>query len=83
MASQSAMEDFSNADKEKLITDAVFYVLSQEQKRPIFKKGDVMKAIGLTGRNAGIQEQIWNQARKELLVTFGYQMAETSDRKGM
>eukprot|EP00093_Oithona_nana_P008562 08562.XXX_56138_59555_1 [CDS] Oithona nana genome sequencing. len=82
MASQSAMEDFSNADKEKLITDAVFYVLSQEQKRPIFKKGDVMKAIGLTGRNAGIQDQIWNQARKELLVTFGYQMAETSDRKG-
>ena len=44
MASQR--EDYNESDRKKLVTDAVFYILSQEQKRPIFKKADVMKAIG-------------------------------------
>ena len=82
MASQSTMADFSQADKDKLITDVVFYILSQEQKRPIFKRSEIMKAIGLTGRNAGIQEEIWKESKRELLETFGYEMATTSDKKG-
>merc|ERR1712141_515076 len=82
MASQSTMADFSQADKDKLITDVVFYILSQEQKRPIFKRSEIMKAIGLTGRNTGIQEEIWKESKRELLETFGYEMATTSDKKG-
>ena len=80
MASQR--EDYNESDRKKLVTDAVFFILSQEQKRPIFKKADVMKAIGLTGRSAAIQDQIWKSSRSELLETFGYKMVETSDKKG-
>ena len=65
--------------QDKLINDVVFYILSQEQKQPIFKKGDIMKAFGLTGRNAAI---IWEEAKKELYYTFGYEMEATSGKKG-
>jgi hypothetical protein len=47
--------DLNDDDKKKLVADAVFYILAQEQKRPSFKKADIMKAIGLTGRSKDLQ----------------------------
>ena len=32
-------------DKKRLVADAVFYVLVQEQKRTVHKKGEILKVI--------------------------------------
>ena len=35
--------ELNEEDKKRLVADAVFYVLVQEQKRAVHKKGDILK----------------------------------------
>lgn len=73
--------DFNEEDRKKLVSDAVFYFLVQEQKRPLFKRPDVLKAIGLTGRSKELQDDVWIRAVRHLKDTFGYKLAELSEKK--
>ena len=41
--SKTMRAELSEDDKKRLVADAVFYVLVQEQKRSIHKKGDILK----------------------------------------
>ena len=68
--------DLNEEDRKKLVTDAVFYIVTQEKKRPMFKKPDVFRAIGLTGRSKDLQDAIWIQAYKDVKDVFGYELKE-------
>ena len=37
--------ELNEDDKKRLVADAVFYVLVQEQKRAVHKKGEILKVI--------------------------------------
>ncbi len=81
--SQTALHlDLDDDDKKKLVGDAVFYILTQEQKRPVFKKADILKAIGLQTRAAEVRNEIWEGIRKTLHRTLGLQFKELNDVKG-
>ena len=40
---KSLRAELNEDDKKRLVADAVFYVLVQEQKRSVHKKGDILK----------------------------------------
>lgn len=65
-----------------LVSDAVFFILAQEQKHPAFKKADIFKNIGLTGRSKDLQDRSWTKVIHELKDVFGYDMIESESRKG-
>ncbi len=50
--------DFSEQDRRKLVSDVVFFFLAQEQKRVPHTKGEVFKAVGLSGQHKELQEDI-------------------------
>jgi hypothetical protein len=50
--------DFNAQDRRKLVADVVFYFLTQEQKRVPHTKGEVFKAVGLSGQPKELQEDI-------------------------
>ena len=64
--------NLNELDYDKLVQDAIFYILTQEQKRPIFYKGAVMKAIDYTSKPKESQDKIWNRTMRELEDVFGY-----------
>ena len=56
--------DFSSQDRRKLVADVVFYFLTQEQKRVPHTKGEVFKAVGLSGQPKELQEDILQLVNK-------------------
>ena len=64
--------NLNELDYDNLVQDAIFYILTQEQKRPIFYKGAVMKAIDYTSKPKESQDKIWNRTMRELEDVFGY-----------
>ena len=66
----------SDIDTEKLVKDVIFHIISQEAKRPLFKKPDVLKAIGLSGRDSKVKDPIFQQAIRDLKDVFGYELKE-------
>jgi len=81
-ATQGGSVELNEEDRKKLVKDALFHVITQEAKRPVIKRPDVFKAIGLTGRTKELQDSIWNRTIKDLKDVFGYQMKELDDKKG-
>ena len=76
------MPEYNEEDIKKLVQDAVFFILTQEAKRPIFTKASVMKGIEMTNRDPKVQTQIWEEAIKELYNTFGYEMKPLENMGG-
>ena len=76
------MTDLNEHDKERLVREAVFHVLTLETKRPVFTKGNVMKVIEMTSSPATVQIEIWNRVVEELKDTFGFAMKENDEKKG-
>ena len=66
----------SDIDTEKLVKDVIFHIISQEAKRPLFKKPDILKAIGLSGRDSKVKDPIFQQAIRDLKDVFGYELKE-------
>jgi len=66
-------------DKKKFVKDAIFHVITQESKRPVLKRADIFKAIGLTNRN--VQVEILAATIKDLKEVFGYELKELEDPK--
>jgi hypothetical protein len=66
----------SDIDTEKLVKDVIFHIISQEAKRPLFKKPDILKAIGLSGRDSEVKDPIFQQAIRDLKDVFGYELKE-------
>lgn len=80
--SPGSQEVFNAEDRKKFIKDGIFYIITQESKRPMFKKADIFRAIGWSGREKNIQEEIWKQIRFDLKDVFGYDLKESQDKKG-
>ena len=76
------MPEYNEEDLNKLIQDAIFYILTQESKRPVFTKAMVMKGIEMTSRPREVQNEIWTKAIKQLKDTFGYEMTSIEEKGG-
>ena len=50
--------DYNSADRKKLVSDVVFYFLTQEQKRVPHKRGEIFKAVGLSGQPRDLQDDV-------------------------
>ena len=66
-------------DKKKFVKDAIFHIITQESKRPVLKRPDIFKAIGLTHRNA--QQEVLAATIKDLKEVFGYELKELDGNK--
>ena len=75
------MTELNEHDKERLVREGVFHVLTQEIKRPIFTKGSILKAIDLASSPSTIQIEMWKRILDELKLTFGYAMVPNPDEK--
>ena len=75
--------DLNEHDKERLVREAVFHVLTLEIKRPIFTKSSIMKVIEMTSSPAALQQEIWKRIVEELEDTFGFVMKENDEKKGI
>jgi len=77
------ISQLSEQDNNKLVKDIIFHIISQEAKRPLFKKADIFRAIGLGGRDSKIKEPIFSNALKDLKDVFGYELREleTKDKR--
>jgi len=69
----------NDQDKKKFVKDAIFHVITQESKRPLLKKADIFKAIGLSNRNA--QNEVLAATIKDLKEVFGYELKELEDAR--
>jgi len=74
--------ELNEDDKKRLVADAVFYVLVQEQKRTVHKKGEILKAIGMTGRPRELQDTIIERTAQKLEHVFGMSFHELPEKKG-
>jgi len=74
--------ELNEDDKKRLVADAVFYVLVQEQKRAVHKKGEILKAIGMTGRARELQDTIIERTAQKLEHVFGVAFHELPEKKG-
>lgn len=63
-------------EKEKDVAAAnlVFYILCREKGRPIHKRGELMKAINLTGKGKLDQDEVLDRAKETLEDTFGFRL---------
>ncbi len=68
-------------DKKKLVADGIFYILSQEKKRPVFKRPDILKTIGLQNKTtpAEVRDEIWQWILRELNKKFGLEFKSVED----
>ena len=80
--SRQMRAELNEDDKKRLVADAVFFVLVQEQKRAVHKKGDILKAIGMTGRPRELQDHIMDKTAQKLEHVFGMTFDELPEKKG-
>ena len=71
--------ELNEDDRRRLVADATFYILVQEQKKALHKKGDILKAIGLTGRNKELQDSIMQRTCEKLEKVFGIELRDLED----
>jgi len=55
----SSVVEFSPEDRQKLVSDVVFYFLTQAPKTVPITKGEVFKAVELSGHPKELQEDIF------------------------
>ena len=76
-----ANQELNQQDKLKFVKDAIFHVITQEAKRPIFKRADIMSAIGLNKYSKDTQTNVLISAIKDLKEVFGYDLKELVDKE--
>ena len=64
------------ADRDKMVADAIFHILTQEKKRLPVKKAEVFKNAGVSGKGRDTQEEVWNRTLNNLLEVFGLKLQE-------
>jgi len=67
----------------KMAGDLVFYVLTQERKRAPLKRVDMFKSVGLNKRPKDEQEETFDKCRRTLKSTFGLELVENDEKKGI
>uniref|UniRef100_A0A0K2TSU6 Magelike [Ciona intestinalis] n=1 Tax=Lepeophtheirus salmonis TaxID=72036 RepID=A0A0K2TSU6_LEPSM len=87
MSSQSmditdSQEGFSKKDLDKITSDVIFYVLSQEKKRLPLKKNDIFKACNIQNKSKALKENIMIEVKRQLSHIFGIDLREMNSRKG-
>jgi hypothetical protein len=84
----SSQPDFSQhnlneADLQKMISDAVFYVLVADQKKSLIKRPDLLKACDLAKKPKPVQDHVINAVISQLGAIFGIQMQELENRQNI
>ena len=51
MEGTNSMDNWDEADMNKMVSDGVFYILAQQKKQPIFKRRAVLKSIGIVQKS--------------------------------
>lgn len=78
----SSFKGLNDEDRAKLVSDAVFYVLTQEGRRAPLKKSALFQAVHLSGQPRPFQEEVWRGAQAQLLAVFGLALVEHERKKG-
>jgi len=65
-------------DAEKMVSDAVFFLLVSDQKKSILKRADLIKHCDLGKKPKNLQDYVISQAQRVLSDTFGINMVDLS-----
>eukprot|EP00096_Caligus_rogercresseyi_P011186 TRINITY_DN4323_c0_g1_i2.p1 TRINITY_DN4323_c0_g1~~TRINITY_DN4323_c0_g1_i2.p1 ORF type:complete len:291 (-),score=97.47 TRINITY_DN4323_c0_g1_i2:133-1005(-) len=79
---EGSQGDLTKKDLEKILSDVVFYLLTQESKRHPIKRNDLFKACNLQNKSKWIKEQILVEARTQLSDIFGFRLQEMNPKRG-
>ena len=82
MEGTNSMDNWDEADMNKMVSDGVFYILAQQKKQPIFKRRAVLKSIGIVQKSKILKEVLWRSIIEELNGIFGYKLEESNVKKG-
>ena len=82
MENTNSMDNWDEADMNKMVSDGVFYILAQQKKQPIFKRRAVLKSIGIVQKSKILKEVLWRSIIEELNEIFGYKLEESNVKKG-
>ena len=82
MEENNSMDNWDEADMNKMVSDGVFYILAQQKKQPIFKRRTVLKSIGIVQKSKILKEVLWRSIIEELNGIFGYKLEESNVKKG-
>ena len=74
-------QELNQQDRLKFVKDAIFHVITQEAKRPLFKRHEIMSAIGLNKYSKDTQTNVLISAIKDLKDVFGYDLKELVDKE--
>ena len=62
-------------DVDKMISDAVFYLIVADQKKSVIKRPDLMRTCDLNKKHRQVQDYVLNRAAHGLLDTFGIRVS--------
>jgi len=65
-------------DAEKMVSDAVFFLLVSDQKKSIIKRPDLIKQCDLAKKDKKLQDYVVQKARNVMADTFGIEVADLS-----
>ena len=82
MEGTNSMDNWDEADMNKMVSDGVFYILAQQKKQPIFKRRAVLKSIGIVQKSKILKEVLWRSIIEDLNEIFGYKLEESNVKKG-
>ena len=82
MENTNSMDNWDEADMNKMVSDGVFYILAQQKKKPIFKRRAVLKSIGIVQKSKILKEVLWRSIIEDLNEIFGYKLEESNVKKG-
>lgn len=82
--------ELSEAELQRFVSDAVLYVVSSAGRRsamssssssraPIIRKGEVLKAVGLSGKKRDVQDSVMALAARNLVDVFGLKLMDLGD----
>jgi len=74
--------DLDQDDKDKMVSDAVFYFLIADQKKTLIKRAELSKHCDISKKSKAVQDEVINAAINHLAKTFGIRVQELENRKG-
>lgn len=74
--------ELNQDDKDKMVSDAVFYFLVCDQKKSLIKRADICKNCDLARKSKAVQDDVIAEAIKHLARTFGIKAHELESKKG-
>jgi len=78
----SQNSELNQDDKDKMISDAVFYFLVADQKKALVKRAELCKHCDLSKKTKAVQDEVITEAIRHLTKTFGIKAHELESRRG-